>query len=178
MDLHRNGCCQVDASFDIGGSDNLVVTTRVYSNSDTERASIVEVEHAVPDKIADNSELIMHVATNLKNEGKLFTDESGLEMHERDYNVSLPISGNYHVRQLVLMVVLSSTLLCALARGRQTFSVFFVAGTRHVGICARCWQCALAKAIVHFDTAHHGRSFARRRQSGVHDGPEHCQRYR
>lgn len=75
----------------------LVATTRVYSAADTERAGLVELEHSIPAKIMNNTELIMRINTGLKTGHSLWTDESGLEMHERVYDSSLPISGNYHV---------------------------------------------------------------------------------
>ncbi len=88
----------LNSSAVLGAGPLLEATARVYSDDDSERFGAVELEHAVPAKIPDNTELIMRVSTGLKTNNTLWTDESGLEMHQRVYNQSLPISGNYHVR--------------------------------------------------------------------------------
>lgn len=90
---------EVEARYDLGGNSTgeLVAITRVFGDNDKERASVVEIEHGVPAKIGDNTELIMHISTSLKTNGSIWTDESGLEMHERKFEPTLPISGNYHV---------------------------------------------------------------------------------
>jgi len=109
---------EVESTFDLGynSSGDLISTTRVYTDPDCEQAGIVEIQHGVPEKIGDNRELIMHVATGLATDGSLWTDESGLEMHERAYDPTLPISGNYHVREHV-------TVLCLLRYADATISV-------------------------------------------------------
>ena len=81
----------------------LLAVSRVYASTDEERAGVVEIEHYIPGQIGDNMELIMHVSSGIANEGNLWTDESGLEMHQRPYNSTLPISGNYHVRNTDVM---------------------------------------------------------------------------
>ena len=57
----------------------------------------MELQHSIPSNIGDNTELIMRINSGIQNNGSLWTDESGLEMHERIHDATLPISGNYHV---------------------------------------------------------------------------------
>ena len=112
---------EVEARYDLGGNSTgeLVAITRVFGDNDKERASVVEIEHGVPAKIGENTELIMHVSTSLNTNGSIWTDESGLEMHERKFEPTLPISGNYHVREqyqasMYCCIPMKRVLFCAL----------------------------------------------------------------
>ncbi len=89
---------EVQATFHLGNSSSgpLVATTRVYAITDQERAGLVELEHSIPANIGNDTELVMQISTALASNGSLWTDESGLELHERVHDPTLPISGNYH----------------------------------------------------------------------------------
>ena len=72
------------------------VCLRVYISDDPFVGNYVEVTHDLG-PLEFNHELATHFTTDLVMDGATFyIDESGLEMHERVFNESLTLPGNYH----------------------------------------------------------------------------------
>eukprot|EP00048_Salpingoeca_helianthica_P016244 m.231252 g.231252 ORF g.231252 m.231252 type:complete len:935 (-) comp18297_c0_seq1:121-2925(-) len=58
-------------------------------------ADYIQVYHTL-NTLDLNTEIVSRLTTDLDTKGFIFTDDSGLEMHARPLQPSLPISGNYH----------------------------------------------------------------------------------
>eukprot|EP01051_Picozoa_sp_SAG22_P006676 SAG22_NODE_444_length_10453_cov_8.586343_7_plen_604_part_00 len=72
------------------GPKVLTQTTRlIHGNTD-----VVEVAHGIP-VMPEDRELISRIDTDLGSD-TLWNDDTGLELYPRPFNVTLPISANYH----------------------------------------------------------------------------------
>jgi hypothetical protein len=72
------------------GPTQLAQATRLVDGD----ADVVEVFHEIP-VIPEDRELISRVETDLDSD-TLWNDDTGLELYPRPFNLSLPISANYH----------------------------------------------------------------------------------
>ena len=91
---------------DGGSGGELSQIIRIYHNADVEKNQIIEVVHELP-AIKPNTEIISKITTDFKTGQRFFSADSGMEMHERVFYPTLPISGNY--RAMVMQSLLKNT---------------------------------------------------------------------